>query len=182
MSLELSVPASVVVADTGPLRYLILWEAVWVLPRLFGRVLVPPTVLAELSHPNTPPTVREWVRNPPDWFVRDEASAPLPPGLTHLDAGENAAIALLLARNGEILLTDDKAARLAMTRLQRRAVGTLGIIEAAAWRGLLNFEETLIRLKETNLYVTPALVDSIRERLEREQSRRPDEGFAGSGT
>jgi predicted nucleic acid-binding protein len=42
-----------VVADTGPLRYLVLIDAIDVLPRLFGRVLIPGIVSAELSRPST---------------------------------------------------------------------------------------------------------------------------------
>lgn len=178
MRVESSVPASVVVADTGPPRYLIQCEAVWVLPRLYGRVLVPPAVFAELSHPNTPRTVREWVLSPPDWFVRDEASAPLPDGLPNLGAGEEAALRLLFARNGATLLTDDNAARRTVKRLGWRVRGTLGVLAAAHLGGLLDFETALARLQNTSFHLTPALVDSLRERLEREPSRRPDAGWA----
>jgi hypothetical protein len=40
---------SVVVSDTSPLHYLILCGAEAVLPRLFERVVIPPTVFAELQ-------------------------------------------------------------------------------------------------------------------------------------
>ena len=42
---------SAVVADTGPLHYLVLIEVIDILPRLFGRVLIPEIVGAELSRP-----------------------------------------------------------------------------------------------------------------------------------
>ena len=45
---------SVVVSDTSPLHYLILCSVDSVLPRLFERVIIPPTVFAELQHSNTP--------------------------------------------------------------------------------------------------------------------------------
>jgi predicted nucleic acid-binding protein len=57
------VPATV--ADTGPLRYLVLIEVIDVLPRLFGRVLIPEIVGAELSRPSTPLPVREWLAAAP---------------------------------------------------------------------------------------------------------------------
>ena len=38
-----------VVADTSPLRYLILIEHVHVLPALYGDVIVPPAVVRELT-------------------------------------------------------------------------------------------------------------------------------------
>jgi predicted nucleic acid-binding protein len=40
-----------IVADTTPLNYLILVRAVDVVPRIYGRVLIPPSVYAELSDP-----------------------------------------------------------------------------------------------------------------------------------
>lgn len=58
-----------VVADTGPLNYLILIEAVGTLPRLFSAVLIPPGVREELSHAKAPSLVREWVAQPPAWLT-----------------------------------------------------------------------------------------------------------------
>jgi len=55
----------IVVADTTPLHYLILIQHDDLLPRLFGRVLIPPAVLAELQHPETPDPVRQWFAQPP---------------------------------------------------------------------------------------------------------------------
>ncbi len=43
-----------IVADTTPLNYLVLIEAVDILPRVYGRVLDPPAVKAGLSDPKTP--------------------------------------------------------------------------------------------------------------------------------
>lgn len=43
---------SVVISDTSLLHYLILCGVDSVLPRLFERVIIPPTVFAELQHPN----------------------------------------------------------------------------------------------------------------------------------
>jgi predicted nucleic acid-binding protein len=39
----------IVVADTTPLRYLVVIECERLLPALYGRVLIPPAVAAELS-------------------------------------------------------------------------------------------------------------------------------------
>jgi len=64
----------IVVSDATPVRYLILIDHMDVLPRLFGRVLVPPAVVAELSRTNTPPRVRDWVQSPPGWL---EVRAPV---------------------------------------------------------------------------------------------------------
>lgn len=47
-----------VVSDTSPLNYLVLVEAVNILPWLFSEVIVPPAVISELSQPGTPDKVR----------------------------------------------------------------------------------------------------------------------------
>lgn len=39
----------VVIADTSPLNYLVLVDAVEILPRLYDRITIPDAVLAELT-------------------------------------------------------------------------------------------------------------------------------------
>lgn len=51
----------VVVSDTTPLNILIRIELIDLLPSLFGDVIVPPAVIAELRHVNTPSMIREWL-------------------------------------------------------------------------------------------------------------------------
>ena len=58
----------VVIADTSPLNYLVLIDSVNILPRLYGTVLAPAEVIAELVAPGTPPPVKVWIQNRPDWL------------------------------------------------------------------------------------------------------------------
>ena len=57
-----------IVSDTTPLNYLVLIDAVDLLPRLYQRVLIPPAVRDELTRPKTPETVRLWMIQPPSWL------------------------------------------------------------------------------------------------------------------
>ena len=57
----------VVVADATPIHYLILIEAVHVLPYLFEKIHVPTEVRSELIHEATPAVVRTWMQKPPAW-------------------------------------------------------------------------------------------------------------------
>jgi hypothetical protein len=50
----------IVVADTSPINYLILIDQIHVLQALFGQVVIPGAVHAELLAPRTPQTVRLW--------------------------------------------------------------------------------------------------------------------------
>jgi predicted nucleic acid-binding protein len=63
-----------VVADAGPLHYLVLIGAVDVLGPLYGRVLAPDTVAAELRESNAPAAVRAWIADPPKWLDTDFTS------------------------------------------------------------------------------------------------------------
>ncbi len=58
----------IVVADTIPLNYLVLIRQIDLLPRLFGKVLIPPAVFVELKDPETPPPVRSWPDSAPSWL------------------------------------------------------------------------------------------------------------------
>lgn len=59
---------TVVVADTSPLNYLVLIGQIGVLHRLYGSVLVPPEVLAELADSGAPAEVLEWIQARPEWL------------------------------------------------------------------------------------------------------------------
>ena len=84
---------TVVVADSSPLNYLNLIGSVEVLHRLYGTVVVPQQVIAELVDPSAPDDVRRWASNLPHWIhvreavIRDD-------DMMHLDSGERAAIVL----------------------------------------------------------------------------------------
>jgi hypothetical protein len=54
-----------VVADTSPLKYLILIRQDTLGPLFYERVVIPPTVHGELQCPHTPTVVRQSVAQPP---------------------------------------------------------------------------------------------------------------------
>lgn len=84
----------IVIADTGPINYLILIGEIHVLPALYGQVLIPHSVHEELGSKRAPEAVRRWIAGPPVWL---EVRTPVSSGdafLTHLDAGERDAILL----------------------------------------------------------------------------------------
>jgi predicted nucleic acid-binding protein len=116
----------IVVADTGPIHYLVLIKAIGVLERLYGHVLVPQTVEAELNAGNTPIIIQDWIACPPIWFELhpDPPSDGTP---SFLDPGESAAILLAQSVKAELLLIDDWAGRAEAERRHLRITGTLGV-------------------------------------------------------
>lgn len=82
-----------VVSDTTPLNYLVLVDAVEVLPVLYGSIVAPTQVIEELQRKKAPDQVRKWANNLPAWvhvLTGDATRFPL------LDLGEAAALALAI--------------------------------------------------------------------------------------
>jgi predicted nucleic acid-binding protein len=153
----------VVVPDTGPLNYLMLIDAVDLLPKLFDRIIVPVAVYDELTDDGTPAIVRAGFAQVPPWpevspnpdRSRDNVVA------TILDEGECADIALAGAIGADLILMDDRDG-VAFARAQGFAVtGTLGVLDLAAQRGLINLAQAFTRLKATSFHYRQGLLDAL---------------------
>ena len=59
----------VVVADTSPLNYMVLVEAVEVLQQLYQRIFVPEAVIIELRSSDAPLEVQQWAASLPKWVA-----------------------------------------------------------------------------------------------------------------
>jgi predicted nucleic acid-binding protein len=152
----------IVVADSGPLHYLILLEQTELLPRFYGQVFVPEAVLRELTASKAPQPVREWFSKPPTW-LRFQSVAPDQLDLVtdDLDLGEREAIALAHLLGADLLLIDEISGRAEARRRHLRVTGTLGILRTAAEKGLIDVPEILARLRDTSFYVDERLISSI---------------------
>jgi predicted nucleic acid-binding protein len=164
----------IVVSDTTPLNYLILIEAIHILPAIFGRVYAPSAVVTELSHPRSPEMVRAWASSPPGWLtIQDPTQID---SSLKLGAGETAAIALAIERKADRILIDERKGYKAALQRGLTAITTLGLLEEASHRGLIDFESTLERLdKETTFYVTEDVLAEYRRRAG-EQPLAQDQG------
>jgi predicted nucleic acid-binding protein len=127
----------IVIADSGPIRYLVVIEQIHLLPQLYGRIVIPPSVLRELSQTATPQTVRLWVDRLPRWVTVQSTQGPLPTFPAALGPGEREAIALAQELTADVLLADDEAARMEAQRRNISPQGTLGVLDLAAEHGLL---------------------------------------------
>lgn len=101
----------IVVADTTPLHYLVLIDAVGILFDLFGSVVIPQAVMDELQHARTPEPVKLWLAAAPPWLEVKRVAVPPDSALAALGAGEQEAIALARELGADLLLMDDKAGR-----------------------------------------------------------------------
>jgi predicted nucleic acid-binding protein len=150
-----------VVADTGPLNYLVQIDAISVLPKLFERIIVPTSVHEELGHRRAPVAVRAWAERIPTWLAvsADDGRDWDDPLWRALDEGERDVIALASRIGAELILMDDRAG-VAFARGRGLAVtGTLGVLDLAARRGLVDLAEAFTRLTATSFHYRQGLLD-----------------------
>jgi predicted nucleic acid-binding protein len=152
-----------IIADTGPINYLVLIGSIDLLPILFENVILPSAVRAELTDPDAPPSVRNWIANPPAWlFIHETPGRQCDHGSVEgLDEGETAAIALATSLGADLLLMDDRKGVIVARAKGLRVTGTLGVLDIAAHRGLVNFAQVISRLRRTTFRIPEALLDSL---------------------
>ena len=156
----------IVVADTSPLNYFVQIGCESVLPSLYQRVLIPRSVLDELGHPDAPKVVARWLLNLPSWIeVRPTAGSP-DAALADLDPGEREAIQLAQEQRADLLLIDERRGRLEAKRRGLATTGTLGVLLAAAQKGLIDAGAAYQQLStKTNFRSSPELQSSFLQRV-----------------
>jgi predicted nucleic acid-binding protein len=151
-----------VVADTGPLNYLVLIDAIEVLPKLFEQILVPVAVYGELAHADAPAPVRAFIAQKPAWLeVRPNPDRTDDAFGSILDEGERAAIALATSIGADLILIDDREGVAVAYRHGLTVTGTLGVLDLAARRGLIDLSTSFARLRATNFRYPPEIMDAL---------------------
>jgi predicted nucleic acid-binding protein len=151
----------IVIADTGPLHYLVLTGYIDVLPKLFTTVFIPDAVQAELSHQEAPQSVRHWIASHPEWLTVSPTQAIDDASLNMLDDGERAAIALAMELQADLILMDDRVG-VAAARARGLAVsGTLGVLVMAARDATVDLAEAFAKLKTTNFRYRQEMLDYL---------------------
>jgi predicted nucleic acid-binding protein len=148
----------IVVSDAGPLHYLALIDVVDILPSLFEKVLVPAEVRNELLHPHTPAKVKAWITNPPAWLVLLPRADLIPVDGLHI--GERAALTVAIHRKIHLLM-DDQAGRIAAKQHGVEVFGTVGILQRASERNLIDLPCTVEKLRATNFYISRKLLNQV---------------------
>jgi predicted nucleic acid-binding protein len=114
------------------------------------------------------------MQNPPVWLEITAMTGTPDQTLSHLEQGERQAIQLAEELSAELLLVDEKAARREAAKRNLRTTGTLGILDLAAEKGLVDFAQSLQLLKETSFYVSASVE---RYFLERDARRKKPANF-----
>ena len=158
-----------VIADTTPLRYLVVLGQVDLLHTLFGQVLIPPAVVGELQHPKAPAALQTWVASPPSWLNVRPSSLRPDAVLLRLDPGEREAILLAQELSAYLVLMDDQEAREEAAQRALTAMSTLRVFELAAERGLVDLPTVLTQLQAARFSMNPDMVQKL---LARDAARK----------
>lgn len=162
-----------VVSDASALNILIRLGQADVLPALFEAVAIPPSVAEEMSRQATPEAVRDWMARPPHWLtVRSPVSPEPATPLRH--RGERDAIRLAQELDADAILLDESKPRAEAAKLGLRVVGTVGVLELAANRGLIrDLAAVHDQLRQTNFFIVDQVLHAslARHRAARQPNR-----------
>jgi predicted nucleic acid-binding protein len=152
-----------IVSDAGPLIALSRIDRLELLHKLFGKVMVPKTVVRELrlaeKRPGVLPLVQalrkdKWIKA---MVPRGNLAVP------GLDEGESAAILLAAAQECP-LLVDERRARIVARKRGLSVLGTGRVLLAAREKGLIaSVGDTLDALRESGYRLSDELCARLRE-------------------
>jgi len=140
-----------IIADTSCLVLLEKIDELKLLQKLFNTVCITDTIAAEFGS------------ELPVWIQKKEIEDKKYQRIleTSVDSGEASAIALAVQMNGELILDDMKARRLA-SELAIDFTGTLGVLVEAKKSGYLSsLQKVLFRIKKTNFYMSNELEEKL---------------------
>jgi len=158
-----------VFCDTSTLSALAKLEKLAILRSLYLEIHIPQAIYAEGTAPRAPSALRLFLRGEPDWIKLLPDPDSLLPEVAHLDPGEASAITLAWRRRDDSLLVIDEASGRAVARaLSLPHTGLLGILIQAARGQLIDFEETVTQLRQTNFRISDALIEEARQILRKD--------------
>lgn len=115
----------------------------------------------ELSDPSAPQAVQAWIKSPPAWLTVAEAIDTDDPALRNLDPGERAAISLGIRLKADLILIDERKGASAALGQGIEVTGTLGILDLAATRKLIDLPQVIEQLKQTNFRYRKQMIEDL---------------------
>jgi predicted nucleic acid-binding protein len=106
-----------------------------------------------------------WTQKLPPW-IRVQAPTTVDASL-NVDDGEKEAICLAREVKAVAILMDDRKGRAEAIRCGLRVAGTIGLLEAAGRRGLLDFAAAIQRLRQTNAPLDEGVIQNALTRMRR---------------
>lgn len=97
----------------------------------------------------------------PEWLRVLAAGSNDDRRLDVLDTGERAAIVLGISLSARLILIDDRKGARVAASLGFEITGTLGVLDLAARRGLVDLREAIDRLGQTNFRYRKGIVERL---------------------
>lgn len=153
----------IVVCDTTPISELAKVNYLNLLPKLFGRVIIPQGVHDELMTGNHPAALR--VREL-SWLdivaVNNRLTVKELQQVGNLDLGESEAIALAEEMRADRLLIDEKAARRVAMARNLPLIGTMGVLLLGKRQGELeNVKDVLDQMQQQGTRISDRLYTQV---------------------
>ncbi len=154
--------SQLVVVNTTPIIALSLINQLDLLQKLYGRVLIPTAVLAEILIGGAASVGVRELREA-SWInivsLENPSRADL---IADLERGEAEVIAIAQEQGADLVIVDERLARRHATRLGMRLTGTLGILLKAKQLGMVGAIEPLIdQLRQAGIRLGDALVTEV---------------------
>jgi predicted nucleic acid-binding protein len=145
-----------------------------VLPKLYGSIVIPPEVAAELANPKRPTGVRDFIASAPKWIaVRTPAKLE---DIAGIDNGERAAISLALELKADILLIDEAKGRAAAIARHIRTLRTTAMLLDAANAGVIpDLKSAFNKLRLTNFRIKPETLDGLLKQHEEFKAKQANQ-------
>lgn len=132
---------SIVISDASCLIVLEKIDALYLLQRLYGKVLITPEILSEFDCP-----IPEWIEVRSAQYKSHISLLEM-----HIDRGEASALALALEIGDCVVIIDDLKARKVADTLNVKITGTIGLIIASKRKGIIpSIKPILSSIKATN--------------------------------
>jgi uncharacterized protein len=127
-----------VIADTSPIQYLHQTNLLDLLPTLYGRILIPPAVVEELSQGRKQgvvlpdPELISWIE------IHQVSTSQLISMVPNLGLGEREVISLAISLSDSLVILDDALARNYARQMNVTMTGTLGVLLKAKQSGFIS--------------------------------------------
>jgi hypothetical protein len=125
------------ISNTSPLHYLFQCDLLDLLPSLFGQVIIPKAVVAEINEGRALGVSLPAIDALPWACVKTPEDPLLLPLVIGLGPGERETLAHALESPGSLVILDHGLARRYSTHLGLPLIGTLGILVRAKKQGLI---------------------------------------------
>lgn len=157
----------VVISDTSALSALFRLDQLAILPKLYGKVIIPPAVFAELmkleslGFQTTPLQQASWLS------VLAPARRDMVEELMHtLDAGEAEAITLAREQQADLLIIDEMQGRKVAAEMNLPVIGLLGVLLEAKQKGHVPALKPLMQsLKSIGFFISPSLYTLVLQQV-----------------